>query len=45
MDLGITAGAASLPLQLTEVSASITTTLTPVLLVPITVYDDNIYGR
>ena len=30
MALGITAAAASLPLQLTEVAASVTTTLTPV---------------
>ena len=43
MALGITAAATSLPLQLTEVSASITTTLTPVLLVPIAISDDNIY--
>ena len=43
MALGITAPAASLPLQLTEVAASITTTLTPVLLVPIAISDDNIY--
>ena len=43
MALGITAAAASLPLQLTEVSASITTKLTPVLLVPIAISDDNIY--
>lgn len=43
MALGITAAAASLLLQLTEVSASITTTLTPVLLVPIAISDDNIY--
>jgi hypothetical protein len=41
--LGITAAAASLPLQLAEVAASITTTLTPVLLVPIAISDDNIY--
>ena len=40
--LGITAAAASLPLQLTE-AANITTTLTPVLLVPIAISDDNIY--
>jgi hypothetical protein len=39
------AAAASLPiqLQLTEVAASITTTLTPVLLVPIAISDNNIY--
>jgi hypothetical protein len=45
MALGITAAAASLPLQLqlTEVAASITTTLTPVFLVPIAISDDNIY--
>jgi hypothetical protein len=41
MALGITAAAASLPLQLTEVAAGIT--LTPVLLVPIAISDDNIY--
>jgi uncharacterized membrane protein SpoIIM required for sporulation len=45
MALGITAAAASLLLQwqLTEVAASITTTLAPVLLVPIAISDDNIY--
>ncbi len=45
MALGITAAAASLPLQLTGVAASVTTTttLTPVLLVPIAISDDNIY--
>jgi hypothetical protein len=43
MALGIIAPTASLPLQLTEVAASITTTLTPVLLVPIAISDDNIY--
>ena len=41
--LGITAAAASLPLQLPKVSANLTTTLTPVLLVPIAISDDNIY--
>jgi hypothetical protein len=43
MALGIIAPTTSLPLQLTEVAASITTTLTPVLLVPIAISDDNIY--
>ena len=43
MALGIIAATASLPLQLTEVSASVTITLTPVLLVPIAISDDNIY--
>jgi hypothetical protein len=43
MALGITAAAASLPLQITEVYASITTTLVPVLLIPIAISDDNIY--
>ena len=43
MALGITAAPASLPLQSTEVAASVTTTLTPVLLVPIAISDDNIY--
>ena len=43
MALAITAVAASLPLQLTQVAASVTTTLTPVLLVPIAISDDNIY--
>jgi hypothetical protein len=43
MALVTTAAAPSLPLQLTGVAASITTTLTPVLLVPIAISDDNVY--
>jgi hypothetical protein len=41
MALGITAAVASLPLQLT--ASSVTTTLTPVLLVPIAISGDNVY--
>jgi hypothetical protein len=41
MALGITAAVASLPLQLT--AASVTTTLKPVLLVPIAISGDNVY--
>jgi hypothetical protein len=43
MALGITVPPTSLPLQLIEVSASVTTILTPVLLIPIAMSDDNIY--
>ena len=43
MALVTTATAASLPLQSTEVAASKTTTLTPVLLVPIAISGDNVY--
>ena len=43
MVLGIAATAASLPLQSDGVAVSITTTLTPVLLIPIAISDDNIY--
>jgi hypothetical protein len=43
MALVATAAAASLLLESIEVAASVTTTLTPVLLVPIAISGDNIY--
>jgi hypothetical protein len=41
--LGIAATVTSLPLQSNGIAANITTTLTPVLLVPIAISGDNIY--